>query len=137
MAEITDFCLLNTSFMAALYLATSGDTFPYTWLWMLPSAGDREIDSLVEPLYALDSPSRTNSHTVLAEHRSFFEQRFGPPKCQQYVFPFGHPVPLDPSRHITDLKWGWEPTPAQKRCKVSLARPSTYLCDWLGGAGRR
>lgn len=45
---------------------------------------------------------------VLAIHRGWFVQRFGEPKPGDHLFPFGHPVPLDPTRHITDLKWGWK-----------------------------
>lgn len=45
---------------------------------------------------------------VLALHRVWFVNRFGEPTDEQYLFPFGHPVPLDPSYHITDVKWGWK-----------------------------
>lgn len=45
---------------------------------------------------------------VLAVHRAWLVERFGEPKNDDHLFPFGHPVPLDPSRHITDLKWGWK-----------------------------
>jgi integrase len=44
---------------------------------------------------------------VLAVHRRWFIDRFGNPQPEHYLFPFGHPVPLDPSRHITSLKWAW------------------------------
>jgi integrase len=44
---------------------------------------------------------------ALTTHRAWFVNRFGEPKGEHHLFPFGHPVPLDPSRHITDLKWAW------------------------------
>jgi integrase len=44
---------------------------------------------------------------VLAAHRAWFVDHFGEPEPEHCVFPFGHPVPSDPSRHITDIKWAW------------------------------
>lgn len=45
---------------------------------------------------------------VLSTHRAWFVNRFGEPRDDQYLFPFGHPTPLDPSNHITDVKWSWK-----------------------------
>ena len=44
---------------------------------------------------------------ILAIHRAWFVEHFGEPEPEYCVFPFGHPVPSDPRRHITDIKWAW------------------------------
>ena len=44
---------------------------------------------------------------VLNLHRDWFVSKFGGAQQKQFVFPFGHPVPSDPSRHITDVRWAW------------------------------
>jgi integrase len=46
--------------------------------------------------------------SILAQHRAWFVDHFGEPKAEQYVFPWGKPVPSDPSRHATDITWGWD-----------------------------
>jgi integrase len=45
---------------------------------------------------------------VLASHRNWFLERFGQPKSTEYLFPWGKPVPSDPTRHATDITWGWD-----------------------------
>ncbi len=57
---------------------------------------------------------------VIAAHKAWFAEAFGEPKPEHYVFPFGHPVPLDPSRHITDVKWAWTKLrrTAKVRCRL-------------------
>jgi integrase len=45
---------------------------------------------------------------VLAAHRTWFLERFGVPKPSDYLFPWGKPVPSDPTRHATDITWGWD-----------------------------
>jgi len=42
---------------------------------------------------------------ILAEHRRWFENQFGEPKSDFCVFPFGHPVPNNPLKPITDVTW--------------------------------
>jgi integrase len=44
---------------------------------------------------------------VLATHRQWLTDRFGEPRLEHYLFPWGSPEPSDPARHITDLKRGW------------------------------
>lgn len=44
---------------------------------------------------------------VFAMHRAWFVEHFGEPEPEHCVFPFGHPVPSDPYRHITDTKYAW------------------------------
>jgi len=45
---------------------------------------------------------------ILATHRAWFGERFGEPDADHHLFPFGKPVPSDPSRHATDITWGWD-----------------------------
>ena len=35
-------------------------------------------------------------------------EHFGEPKAAQHIFPWGKPVPSDPTRHATDITWGWD-----------------------------
>lgn len=53
---------------------------------------------------------------VLASHRAWFVDRFGEPGAGDYLFPWGAPEPLDPKRHVTDVKAGWKE--ARKRAGV-------------------
>lgn len=52
-------------------------------------------------------PMNDDLQAVLAEHRQWFEMRFGPAQPDQFLFPFGTPHPSDPSRPITTIKKGW------------------------------
>ncbi len=45
---------------------------------------------------------------VLARHRGWFEDRFGPSQSDHHLFPWGKPTPSDPTRHATDITWGWD-----------------------------
>jgi integrase len=45
---------------------------------------------------------------VLATHRVWFVKHFGEPEADHYLFPWGKPVPSDPTRHATDITWGWD-----------------------------
>jgi integrase len=57
---------------------------------------------------------------VLATHREWFVERFGEPKPEHYLFPWGKPVPADPLRHATDITWGWDQLRAATgvRCRL-------------------
>ncbi len=46
--------------------------------------------------------------STLAAHRSWFVERFGEPELSQHLFPWGKPTPSDPTRHATDITWGWD-----------------------------
>jgi integrase len=46
--------------------------------------------------------------SILASHRAWFVEKFGEPKPEHYLFPWGKPVPSDPTRHATDITWGWD-----------------------------
>jgi integrase len=45
---------------------------------------------------------------ILASHRAWFVEKFGEPRPEHYLFPWGKPVPSDPTRHATDITWGWD-----------------------------
>jgi hypothetical protein len=45
---------------------------------------------------------------ILAAHRVWFIEKFGEPHPDHYLFPWGKPVPSDPTRHATDITWGWD-----------------------------
>jgi len=44
---------------------------------------------------------------VLGEHLTWFVDRFGVPRPDHYLFPWGRPEPSDPARHTTELKKAW------------------------------
>jgi integrase len=45
---------------------------------------------------------------ILVAHRQWFVDRFGQPGPDHYLFPWGKPLPSDPTRHVTDISWGWD-----------------------------
>jgi integrase len=45
---------------------------------------------------------------ILVAHRAWFVDQFGEPKSIDHLFPWGKPVPSDPTRHTTDITWGWD-----------------------------
>jgi integrase len=45
---------------------------------------------------------------ILCAHRQWFKERFGEPKPDQYLFPWGKPLPCDPSRPATDITSAWD-----------------------------
>jgi integrase len=45
---------------------------------------------------------------ILASHRRLYVERFGEPEPGHHLFPWGKPVPMDPTRHATDITWGWD-----------------------------
>jgi integrase len=54
---------------------------------------------------------------ILALHRAWFADRFGEPRAEECLFPWGSPEPSDPTRHATELKRSW--TELRKRSGVS------------------
>ncbi len=52
-------------------------------------------------------PINDDLASILAAHRTWFVERFGVPGPHDYLFPWGKPVPADPTRHATDITWGW------------------------------
>lgn len=57
---------------------------------------------------------------VLAAHRLWFVEHFGEPESGHHLFPWGKPVPSDPTRHATDITWGWDELRANTgvRCRL-------------------
>ena len=53
-------------------------------------------------------PINADLGPILSAHRQWFEERFGEPRADQYLFPWGKPLPSDPERHATDITWGWD-----------------------------
>ncbi|HYL83658.1 MAG TPA: site-specific integrase [Candidatus Angelobacter sp.] len=45
---------------------------------------------------------------ILAAHWQWFAHRFGQPQPDHYLFPWGKPLPSNPTRHATDITWGWD-----------------------------
>jgi hypothetical protein len=58
--------------------------------------------------------------TILAAHRAWFVGEFDGPLPDHYLFPWGKPRPCDPSRHATDITWGWDElrNDARVRCRL-------------------
>ena len=44
---------------------------------------------------------------VLSEYAEWYREKFGMPRAEWYVFPFGKPSPSDPTRPVTTLKTAW------------------------------
>jgi len=53
-------------------------------------------------------PINADLASVLGAHRMWFVNHFGEPKPEQYLFPWGKPLPSDPLQHATDITWGWD-----------------------------
>jgi len=54
---------------------------------------------------------------ILKAHRQWFLKHFGTPQPDHYVFPWGSPVPKDPTRPVLETKTAW--TKPRKAAKVS------------------
>ncbi|HEY6345904.1 MAG TPA: site-specific integrase, partial [Bryobacteraceae bacterium] len=53
-------------------------------------------------------PINDDLASILGAHRVWFEDRFGEPKPEHFLFAWGSPLPADPTRPITDVKHAWE-----------------------------
>lgn len=53
-------------------------------------------------------PINDDLASVLAAHRAQFVKSFGEPTGAYYLFAWGSPLPMDPTRPVSDLKHGWE-----------------------------
>jgi len=62
-------------------------------------------------------PINDDLASVLSTHRAWFLAEFGEPLPVHHLFPWGKPVPSDPTRHATDITWGWDEL--RKDTKVS------------------
>jgi integrase len=62
-------------------------------------------------------PLNSELHEALVNHSQWYRERFGALQDDWYLFPFGKPMPSDPTRHVTSLKTAWKNT--RKNAKVS------------------
>ena len=53
---------------------------------------------------------------ALHKHRDWYVKKFGCIRGEWYLFPFGKPMPSDPTRHVTTLKSAW--TTMRRNAKV-------------------
>ncbi|MCC6341321.1 MAG: site-specific integrase [Bryobacterales bacterium] len=53
-------------------------------------------------------PMNQDLFEVLKAHAEWFTARFGATDPEHFLFPFGKPMPADPSRPITDITSGWD-----------------------------
>ncbi|MGA2212469.1 MAG: site-specific integrase [Bryobacteraceae bacterium] len=53
-------------------------------------------------------PINDDLAAVLAAHRAWYAGEFGEPLPTHHLFPWGKPVPSDPTRQATDITWGWD-----------------------------
>lgn len=65
-------------------------------------------------------PMNRDLYQVLSAHHDWFMKRFGELKPEQYLFPFGSPMPADPNRPITDISGVWDNVrkEAGVRCRI-------------------
>jgi integrase len=52
-------------------------------------------------------PLNSEVYEALRAHRAWYVERFGAADEDWYVFPWGKPMPSDPTRHITSFKKAW------------------------------
>jgi integrase len=62
-------------------------------------------------------PIKDDLSGILASHWAKFAETFGVPQTDHFIFAYGSPVPSDPTRHVIDIKHGWETL--RKRAEVS------------------
>ncbi len=53
-------------------------------------------------------PLNSDLFDALVEHRAWCQERFGEVRSEWYLFPWGKPMPRDPTRHVTSLKTAWK-----------------------------
>ena len=53
-------------------------------------------------------PINEDLASIITAHRAWFEEQFGKVRGDCYIFPWGKPVPSDPTRHATGIIWGWD-----------------------------
>ena len=64
-------------------------------------------DSKTEAGEGRTIPLNADVAQALLEHAKWFRQKFGETQPTWYVFPFGQPQPIDPTRPATTFKTGW------------------------------
>jgi integrase len=53
-------------------------------------------------------PLNDEVYEALMAHRVWYLKKFGETRAEWYVFPWGRPRPIDPTRHITSFKTAWK-----------------------------
>jgi len=53
-------------------------------------------------------PMNRELFEVFTSHAAWFTKRFGATEPENYLFPFGKPMPSDPARPITDISGAWD-----------------------------
>jgi len=53
-------------------------------------------------------PMNDDLAQLLASHLAWFVERFGEPRPEHCVFPFGSPQPTEPGKPVTDISSGWD-----------------------------
>jgi integrase len=53
-------------------------------------------------------PMNPELFDVLSAHAAWFTKRFETTDPEHYLFPFGKPMPQDPTKHITDITSAWD-----------------------------
>src|SRR5208337_4764969 len=80
-------------------------------------------------------PINDDLATTLASHRAWFDERFGEPQPEQFVFPFGSPQPTSPDRQITDISSGWDLVRKKAGVSCRLHDLRHTFCTRLAEAG--
>jgi integrase len=96
-------------------------------------------------------PMNGQTRAILEHYASWYAERFGPIEPGWYCFPFGKPIPNDPTRPITDITGAWDAL--RKRAKVEcrlhdlrhtcatrmaeLGVPESTMLSLLGHMSRR
>jgi len=62
-------------------------------------------------------PMNEDLYTAVVEYMKWYTGRFGTVQANWYVFPFGKPVPCDPTRPQTSLKTAWRNARARANIK--------------------
>ncbi len=65
-------------------------------------------------------PMNEDLYQVFCGHAQWFTDRFGATKSEYFVFPFGSPLPNDPTRPTVELKTAWE----------SIRKAADVHCRW-------
>jgi len=77
-------------------------------------------DSKTEAGRGRQIPMNDDLFEVLCGHAKWFTHRFGATKPEYFVFPYGSPLPCDPTRPSVELKTAWD----------SIRRTADVGCRW-------
>jgi integrase len=77
-------------------------------------------DSKTEAGRGRQIPMNEDLYQVLCAHAQWFTSRFGATKPEYFVFPYGSPLPNDPTRPSVELKTAWE----------SIRKAADVRCRW-------